>query len=262
MKTCGQCGVQLEKTTRHQRFCSNKCRKTHWDSTEGVELVSIACASCGAAILTIEKLKGIARRCKNCRKKPAPRVTPRICTSCGKEFLAVKDQTCPSCKAKARYAVSDHEAQQETALKKHSTIPRECKWCGRFFVRSYKSSLRSYCCEEHRTEAYKTIRHKSASAKIHKGGVSKAKRMRIWLRDSVTCQLCGKKMRMDKYDTIPSGRPHPLAPTVDHIVPVSIAKQLGWAKIQINAENNLQAAHFACNVHKGNRSMGEQLRLC
>jgi hypothetical protein len=96
---------------------------------------------------------------------------------------------------------------------------------------------------------------------MHKGRISQSQRLRIYSRDNNICQLCGKKMRMDKINSFRVYNPHPSAPTIDHIIPISIAKQLGWTKEQIHCDSNLQSAHFKCNVAKGNKPMNEQLRM-
>ena len=71
----------------------------------------------------------------------------------------------------------------------------------------------------------------------------------VFERDGWKCQLCGRKLKRDA----PWG--HPKEPTIDHIVPVS----RGGAHVLAN----VQAAHRACNLVKGNRVFGpaEQLRL-
>jgi hypothetical protein len=58
-------------------------------------------------------------------------------------------------------------------------------------------------------------------------------------RDNGTCQLCGQVVRAD------AKFPHPMSPSVDHIVPLS----LGGPHIA----ENLQLAHLVCNIRKGNR---------
>lgn len=98
--------------------------------------------------------------------------------------------------------------------------------------------------------------------RMHTGKVSKAKRMRVWKRDGFICMLCGQPLKMSEIDSLNSGRPHPLAPTVDHIIPVSIATKDRWKSCSIHSESNLQAAHFICNVKRGNRTIDEYLKIC
>lgn len=61
----------------------------------------------------------------------------------------------------------------------------------------------------------------------------------IYKRDDYTCQLCGKKVEMGKEF------PHPMSPSIDHILPLS--------KGGTHEPDNCQLAHLRCNTKKGNR---------
>lgn len=61
----------------------------------------------------------------------------------------------------------------------------------------------------------------------------------VFERDDFTCKLCGGALDMG------AAKAHPLAPTLDHIVPLSRGGDHLYA--------NVQAAHFRCNTAKGNR---------
>ncbi|WP_112469424.1 HNH endonuclease [Streptomyces triticisoli] len=65
-------------------------------------------------------------------------------------------------------------------------------------------------------------------------------------RDRFRCQLCGKRVAMKQVV------PHPKAPTVDHVVPVSEGGD--------DTRANVQLAHFLCNSVKGPRG-SQQLAL-
>jgi 5-methylcytosine-specific restriction endonuclease McrA len=64
----------------------------------------------------------------------------------------------------------------------------------------------------------------------------------VAVRDDFRCGLCGDSVPM----TVRV--PDPLAPTTDHIVPVS--------KGGDDTRANVQLAHFRCNSVKGNRGSG------
>jgi hypothetical protein len=68
-------------------------------------------------------------------------------------------------------------------------------------------------------------------------------------RDRFRCHLCGGKVSMARR------HPDPLAPSIDHVVPVSVAGA------EANALSNLRLAHLRCNLAKGNRAQEEQLLL-
>jgi len=61
------------------------------------------------------------------------------------------------------------------------------------------------------------------------------------------CHLCKKLARLDV------GHLHPLAAEVDHLIPISKGGDNVW--------DNVAIAHRACNVKKGNKAAGDQLRL-
>ncbi|MEU1240059.1 HNH endonuclease [Micromonospora parva] len=66
---------------------------------------------------------------------------------------------------------------------------------------------------------------------------------RIYERDGWRCQLCRRKVQRDET------APHPLAPVLDHIIPLAA----GVAKGGVHAPHNVQCAHFLCNSIKRDR---------
>ena len=73
------------------------------------------------------------------------------------------------------------------------------------------------------------------------GGQLEKNRKRIYATQTV-CGICGKPVDFSlKY-------PHPLSPTIDHIIP--LAKGGHPSDLA-----NLQLAHFCCNRQKSNRLM-------
>lgn len=69
----------------------------------------------------------------------------------------------------------------------------------------------------------------------------------IYKRDNWTCHLCG--IKVDRHQQVPQ----PLAPTLDHIVPL--------ARGGSHTYDNLAVAHFQCNSTKSDGGGGEQLLL-
>jgi 5-methylcytosine-specific restriction endonuclease McrA len=69
----------------------------------------------------------------------------------------------------------------------------------------------------------------------------------ILKRDGFVCQLCRKPLMMDvEY-------PHPLYPTMDHVIPLAMGGS--------HVVSNVQAAHMICNSRKGAKGGPEQLLL-
>lgn len=66
-------------------------------------------------------------------------------------------------------------------------------------------------------------------------------------RDRFKCGICAKAISLKhRY-------PHPLSPSIDHIIPLSRGGSHTW--------KNVQASHHACNQEKRTQTMG-QLRIC
>ena len=72
-------------------------------------------------------------------------------------------------------------------------------------------------------------------------------RTRTFERDKWTCQLCGKRVHRSRKV------PHPMAPTLDHIIPLALGGT--------HEPANCQTAHFKCNSSKSWRGTGDQLLL-
>ena len=76
-------------------------------------------------------------------------------------------------------------------------------------------------------------------------GAYEAARQKI-LKTQTICGICGKPVDFSFRN------PHPLAPTVDHIIPVS----KGGHPSDIS---NLQLAHRCCNRAKADKMMGDRM---
>ena len=73
------------------------------------------------------------------------------------------------------------------------------------------------------------------------------------------CGICKGRLGAIHYDE-PSDAMHPLSFVVDEIRPVSRWKEFGYPSARAAAEdwNNLQAAHYICNLRKSNHLEGER----
>lgn len=70
----------------------------------------------------------------------------------------------------------------------------------------------------------------------------------IFVRDKYRCHICRRKCRRSVVV------PHPLAPTIDHLIPLSCGGE--------HTRANVATACFQCNSVKGDRGGGEQLAIC
>lgn len=69
----------------------------------------------------------------------------------------------------------------------------------------------------------------------------------IFERDQWKCGICTKKV--DKR----LAYPHPLSASIDHVIPLTQGDP--------HRPENVRLAHLICNIRRGNRGGGEQLRL-
>ncbi len=72
------------------------------------------------------------------------------------------------------------------------------------------------------------------------------------------CGICGGRLGPIHYDE-PSDSKHPLSFVVDEIKPVSRYKEFGYESKTAAALdwNNVQAAHYVCNLRKSNKTVEE-----
>lgn len=75
---------------------------------------------------------------------------------------------------------------------------------------------------------------------------SKYTRYNVFTRDQFTCQYCGRRLSKEQL-------------TIDHVIPVSRYKKLGYTG-RINSLSNVVACCYPCNIRKGNYTC-EEIRM-
>ena len=221
-RPCISCGRLFRIKRSDQRCCDARCRK-RWDNTFG-RAHAESCAECG---------------------KPFMSFTPRRPTRyfCSRRCLAEQGAR-PRRRARRDRAV---RRLQAAAAGSAGDCPWEvvsCRTCGGSLVRRRTGGryAHPYCsptCQRRERRARRRARQRGAYVE-QVGLVYLCKRER-WI-----CQLCGRAVKRN------AAVPHPLAPTTDHIVPIS----RGGAHSKLNT----QLAHFRCNALKSD-GPGGQLRL-
>lgn len=184
------------------------------------------------------------------RKKPTPIVRSveimcplnwRTCVDCGAEWLSAKGvkagARCEPCGVAYRKAVS--LGYYHRVIKPRDGFGARtgtCPECGVEFT----GHGRKYCGKACANRAGHSQR------RAFKRGASvgeKVYRRQVYERDGFICHLCGKSLRMD------TASPHPLSPTLDHVIPISLGGSHSYA--------NVRAAHFICNSKRGNRGAAQ-----
>lgn len=143
---------------------------------------------------------------------------------------------------------------------------RECAYseCGQQF--RPKSRRQHCCCEDHGKRSW--LEKARAEGRVNHGAWNDRRRdayhrrralksqaatgeavdlEKVAARDRWKCGICGKRVHKSKV------WPHPLSPSLDHLVPLS----QGGA----HDPANVGLAHLVCNTAKNNRGGNEQLLL-
>jgi 5-methylcytosine-specific restriction endonuclease McrA len=193
------------------------------------------------------------------------RVNP--CKGCGKPLQRTSvtgrdPKWCPGCFLESRNRVRREARTERNAPKlaerlvcvdcgtdiyrKHvSVTPTRCDPCAK--VRDYQT-VRRWIADH--PEQYRAMARRNAHerrVRKHSGEYEKFDDREVFERDRWKCQICKRKVRRDVE------WPHPLYPTLDHVVPVSE----GGAHTRANA----RLACWECNNARGNRGGNEQLML-
>lgn len=114
-----------------------------------------------------------------------------------------------------------------------------CRVCGEAFVHTMPGWSCSPECRAVLVKAKASRVRSRRRAALRGATVERFDRRDVFERDSYLCHICGRLTDASK--TVP----HPLAPTLDHVVPLARGGQ--------HTRANCKAAHFICNSVKGHR---------
>lgn len=190
-----------------------------------------------------------------------------ICSSCGKDVYRGPDSrsqiVCHGCR---RLRPKSHNGRPELNVSPSRIRTCEYVGCGRRFIargdkperkqrtcsRSCGQKIRNRITSEGQRKAAERERSQRKCSRrraLQRGGrVEPYTLAEIAARDHCRCGICRKKVDMRIVD----GR-RSLAPTIDHIVPISEGGD--------DIKTNVRLAHRRCNSSRGARGGGEQLRL-
>ena len=216
-RSCEICGATYDATYAEQRTCGRRCGAILNDSAGRIRECTRAAAASGE------------RR----RKWPCSRIYPFQCPGCEGWFAPPRLRRV--CSRRCEYRVRARSQRRQNPV---------CDSCGDPVGQSRR------LCDEcqrvsHRERRY---RDKKRRAALKRGAavVESVSLRQVASRDRFLCGLCGRRVKMT------AGVPHPLAPTVDHVVPLSVGGDHSMA--------NVQLAHFRCNYTKSDRGT-QQLAL-
>jgi hypothetical protein len=126
-------------------------------------------------------------------------------------------------------------------------IPRTCRECGNVFTPRYRDKRRGFCSDRCDDALNYRVARGIRRARLRGVTHERINPREIFARDGWRCQLCGTRVHRRRK------APHPLAPSLDHIVPLSLGGT--------HTRANVQLAHVGCNTRKGIAKCGSQLRI-
>lgn len=218
IQVCGRCRIEKPTTDYSPSY---RGRRGTW------------CRACFAAY-------NRDRNSLPARKSPPP----QMCEWCGESSIPfyIREGTrfCSrSCKGKARNAATAAELVA-------SKSARPCLHCGTIITPDRRSDA-SYCSVKCNDAAHAVTRKMAKRSGKRARSGELVSRFYIGDRDGWRCGVCGGKVARDRK------HPDPLAPSVDHIVPL--------ARGGTNDLANLQISHLRCNLGKRADAANDQTRL-
>ena len=214
------------------RHCCKGLCKTHYNRRFGAPdtdpKISVPCAYCG---------KACWKRRSQLRRYAQSYCSMR-CVANGVHGLTTGTTLTPFRPepALARAIQSFDRAHYRSHRRQRTFRSGPCLICGTNFTSLNLDRTCSASCQAiHASDRKHAAKHRRR-ARMRDAYRADVIRSDIWTRDKFTCQLCGHALDMGE------AVPHPLAPTIDHIVPL--------ARGGTHEPSNVQAAHFLCNAVK------------
>lgn len=244
-RACRTCGSEIVRESRPGRpaaYCSDACRpRKRQDCGTTCWICRKPMISHGAELPT----------CSRCRREHGF----GVCSKCGGPKREAKPGMCRSCRT--------------PLVEPYVAEPRICELCEEPYVPKYRPrpGQQQRWCSKSCTTAWKNgarppYERPVVTGMARKVALARERRLRhaqtwdgitdeeILERDGWRCQIPGCKRRPIRKDL---KYPHLRSKSIDHIIPLS----LGGDDTAVNK----RAAHFGCNVARGNEMGAEQLPL-
>ena len=225
-RCCEVCGVDYRYSYAAQRTCGRAC---------GLELKRRTprvanCAGCGNSYAMNAMSQSYCS--PGCRPSRRPRAAELQCVECSRPFLRTK-RAQKSCSAECAAL-----RKRRIDLVRYGKTPDQvdlCKCCG-----SKKAAgRRRYCasCAARLVREQMRSERRRRRARERRAATEPFTLTEIAERDRFVCGICRKRVDMTR--TVP----HPRAPTIDHLIPLSAGGD--------DLKTNVQIAHFLCNSTRG-----------
>lgn len=237
---CKRCGVAFGGHKR--QFCTAFCRVRHRHPRVGRHRLPILkCQHCQKEFRPKQRdrMKFCSRECgfKGLKRNRSRLDNGNLrfkqgclCVICGR--LTLNKSVCsPACRLLYdRQLAKMHRTYANKANK-------ACSICDAIFAGRKIDKMCSDKCRQKAIAQWNADCKLRRRARLAKCKSSPYSRRAIFKRDGWTCRLCGKPLDRSKQC------PHPLAPSIDHIIALANGGD--------DTPENVQAAHFICNSYKG-----------
>ena len=233
---CAECDAPCYKV-----YCSTQCSNARGGRQRGTKTMRI-CEVCQKRYKssyleqrTCGRVCGrvISTRSVPNERGPSRRIDLHQCGSC---FSWLSQPGRKFCSADCMRA-----AKRRTRVSTATPTTTTCRNCGgAYTTRTRRNGGTCLACQ-------KRLARQRRRATKTAAFVEPVYRQRIYERDRWRCRLCGKPVKRTAVV------PHPMAPTLDHIIPLAAGGT--------HEPSNVQCAHFICNSIKSAGGGGEQLLL-
>lgn len=210
-RTCGVAGCP--NAHRARGLCSSHYNQQHQPDRHRKS--TVACGWCGKATL----------------KQTANRYGARFCSLSCRDTWRRRDKL-PVLYVGQLLRPQPIRPRPPRQRARRRFVAGSCLRCGRGYVAEDYTGTAGYCS----TTCLRRVSKQRYRARKRNAYVANVSPRRIYERDGWRCQLCLKPVRRDL--TVPA----PLAPVIDHVMPL--------ARGGTHEPANVQCAHFICNSMK------------
>jgi hypothetical protein len=232
-KVCIECGEYFRTNNAQQKTCSRRCSVLHTARRKGVLIAQSWCRGCSAQFKP--RSNAYNSYCsKQCWCESSKRLTAE------REALRrIRDnnspwKSWPYLKASAGQGPRICPDCGVERPRKWKTLCSNCRKARRKLRRERERSSPSSRAARRRAKYRRRMRERAAKQVPYQ-------RSDIFSRDGWMCHICGSAT-----DTS-ADVPHPRAPTIDHILPLSCGGE--------DTSENVKTACFICNSKRGNRAL-------
>lgn len=242
---CTECGEPFESRLTQAKYCGATCSRRAYSQRRKADGRMAAYYQRNRDDLR-EKNRAWRERapevpCSGCgvlvRKTHGNRGT-RVCSMWCREY--VKHRRWP------QSPVPDgHPSRSSAVPPEHPARQAACDHCAEAFAIQWAGQ--KFCTKKCAGRAHARRRDARKRAGRPLDREERVTPLRVYERDGWRCYLCRRRVKRDAVV------PHRLAPTIDHVIPLSKGGRDDMA--------NARTAHFRCNYEKSDRGGGEQLAL-